>query len=82
MSDETQPISAEAAERMLAGQPPIRLEVTLAEADLLVLHLSNAPGMCAALLAEKLRQQALPQAQEICLAAALLHSLAASDVAN
>jgi hypothetical protein len=38
--------------------------------------------MCAALLAEKLRQQALPQAQEICLAAALLHSPAASDVAN
>ena len=82
MTDDAQPITAETAERMLAGQPPIRLEVTLAEADLLVLHLSNAPGMSAAFLAEKLRLQALPQAQEICMAAALMQAPAASDTAN
>ena len=82
MSDETQPITAETAERMLAGQPPIRLEVTVAEADLLVMHLASAPGMAAALLAEKIRCQALPQAQEICFSVALLQAPAASESAN
>lgn len=82
MNDDAQPISAEAAEVALVGASPIRLEVTLTEADLLVMHLSTAPGMSAALLAEKLRQQALPQAQQICLAAALMQTPAASDAAN
>lgn len=81
MIDET-PITAESAERMLAGQPPIRLDLTLAEVDLLVVHLRNTPGMSTVFLAEKIRSQALPQFQERCVAAALLHAPVASESAN
>lgn len=72
MTDDHSHITPETAERMLAGAPSIRLEVSVAEADLLVLHLSTASGMSTALLAKKIRLQALPQAQEICTAVAVL----------
>ena len=82
MIDTADLITPEIAAQVLAEYPPIRLELTLPEADLLVAVLAGAGTLSSAVLGEKVRRQALPQAAAICEQAAILHAPAASDSAN
>jgi hypothetical protein len=74
MSTEPLLISEAEAAQLLEGQPPLRLDVTVLEADAIIEQLRASGRIGLALLAERIRLQALPQAQEICQRVALLHA--------